>query len=159
TSQQLTPLLPGSSTCGVLITSRNRLGGLAVDSDRRFSLGPMGEKESMTLLRRVIGARRADTEPEAMRALANLCGHLPLALQIAAERLATHPHHRVKLLVDELTVEEERLEGLATNDSATVKTVFSWSYKALPVDAARMFRLIGLHTAQHVRTAAVAALV
>jgi len=158
TSQQLTPLLPGSSACGVLITSRNRLSGLAVDGDRRFTLGPMDEKESMTLLRKVIGAERADAEPEAMRALAHLCGDLPLALQIAAERVATHPHHSVQLLVDELTVEEERLEGLATDDSVTVKTVFSWSYQALPVDAARMFRLIGLHTAQHVRIGAAAAL-
>lgn len=157
-SQQVAPLLPGASACGVLITSRNRLGGLDVDSDRRFSLGPMDERESITLLRKVIGAGRADVEPEAMRTLANLCGHLPLALQIAAERVATHPYHSVKLLVDELAVKEQRLDGLVTDDSVAVKTVFSWSYQDLSADAARIFRLIGLHAGQHVRIGAAAAL-
>jgi tetratricopeptide (TPR) repeat protein len=118
----------------------------------------MAEEESITLLRKVIGADRAAAEPDAVRGLAERCGHLPLALRIAAERVATHPHHSVSLLVDELDTEGQRLDGLSTDDSIAVKTVFSWSYRDLSADAARMFRLIGLHSGSHLSTGAAAAL-
>jgi tetratricopeptide (TPR) repeat protein/transcriptional regulator with XRE-family HTH domain len=157
-SQQLEPLLPASAGCGVVVTSRKRLGGLTVTGDRRITLGPMSEEESITLLCKVIGKERASAEPDAVKALASRCGHLPLALRIAAERVATHPHHSVSLLVEELASEELRLEALATDDSVAVKTVFSWSYRDLPADAAQMFRLIGLHPGSHIRTGAAAAL-
>ncbi|HEX2133145.1 MAG TPA: tetratricopeptide repeat protein [Actinophytocola sp.] len=157
-SSQLHHLMPGSSGCAVVVTSRRRLGGLTIRGDRRITLGPMAEEESVTLLRKVIGSERAAAEPDAVRALANRCGHLPLALRIAAERVATHPHHSVSLLVEELATEDERLEALSTDDSVAVKTVFSWSYRDLPADAARMFRLIGLHVGSHVSTGAAAAL-
>lgn len=157
-SQQLAPLVPASSGCGVLVTSRKRITGIELSGDSRVTLGPMAEEESITLLRKVIGAERAAAEPEAIRALADRCGHLPLALRIAAERVATHPHHSVSLLVEELATENERLDGLSTDDSVAVKTVFSWSYRDLSADAARMFRLIGLHTGSHIRTGAAAAL-
>ncbi len=157
-SQQLEPLVPASSGCGVVVTSRKRLGGLAIRGDRRITLGPMTEEESTLLLCKVIGKERALAEPDAVRALAGRCGHLPLALRIAAERVATHPHHSMSLLVEELATEELRLEALATDDSVAVKTVFSWSYRDLSTDAARMFRLIGLHTGSHVSTGAAAAL-
>jgi tetratricopeptide (TPR) repeat protein/transcriptional regulator with XRE-family HTH domain len=157
-SQQLQPLMPASSGCGVLVTSRKRITGLAMRGDRRITLGPMSEDESITLLRKVIGTERAAAEPDAVRALADRCGHLPLALRIAAERVATHPHHSVSLLVEELATEEQRLDGLSTDDSVAVKTVFSWSYRDLSTDAARMFRLIGLHSGSHLSTGAAAAL-
>jgi tetratricopeptide (TPR) repeat protein/transcriptional regulator with XRE-family HTH domain len=157
-SLQLAPLLPASSGCGVVVTSRKRITGIELRGDSRVTLGPMAEDESVTLLRKVIGAERAAAEPEAIRALAGRCGHLPLALRIAAERVATHPHHSVSLLVEELATEDERLDGLSTDDSIAVKTVFSWSYRDLSVDAARMFRLMGLHTGPHFRTGAAAAL-
>ncbi len=157
-SQQLQPLMPASSGCGVVVTSRKRITGIEMRGDCRVTLGPMAEEESITLLRKVIGADRAAAEPEAVRALADRCGHLPLALRIAAERVATHPHHSVSLLVEELATEEQRLDGLSTDDSVAVKTVFSWSYRDLSADAARMFRLIGLHSGSHLSTGAAAAL-
>lgn len=157
-SQQLQPLMPASSGCGVVVTSRKRITGIEMRGDSRITLGPMAEEESITLLRRVIGADRTAAEPAAVRGLAERCGHLPLALRIAAERVATHPHHSVSLLVEELDTEEQRLDGLSTDDSIAVKTVFSWSYRDLSADAARMFRLIGLHSGSHLSTGAAAAL-
>jgi tetratricopeptide (TPR) repeat protein/transcriptional regulator with XRE-family HTH domain len=157
-SHDLAPLVPASSSCGVVVTSRKRITGIELRGDSRITLGPMAQEESITLLRKVIGADRAAAEPEAVRALADRCGNLPLALRIAAERVATHPHHSVSLLVEELATEEQRLDGLSTDDSVAVKTVFSWSYRDLSPEAARMFRLIGLHTGSHFRTGAAAAL-
>jgi len=157
-SLQVEPLLPGSVGCGVVVTSRKRLSGLDMRQDQRLSLGPMTERESMVLLRTVIGACRADEEPGAVQGLARRCGHLPLALRIAAERVATHPHHSVVELVEELEEEEERLDGLSTEDSVAVRNVFFWSYRDLSGEAARMFRHFGLHRGPHISVQAAAAL-
>ena len=157
-SSQVIPLLPGSAGCGVIVTGRVRLTSLDTRQEQRLTLGPLTEAESASLLRTVIGAARADEEPQAVRDLADRCGHLPLALRIAAERVATHPHHAIQTLVEELTDESERLDGLVTSDSLTVRAVFSWSYQDLGGAAARLFRLFGLHRGPHLSTAAAAAL-
>jgi tetratricopeptide (TPR) repeat protein/transcriptional regulator with XRE-family HTH domain len=158
-SRQVEHLLPGSAGCGVIVTSRMRLSGLPMRQDQRITLGPLSENESIALLRTVIGSERADDEPEATAGLARRCGHLPLALRIAAERVATHPHHSVDELADELGAEEERLDVLSTDDdSVAVRTVFSWSYRDLSGESARMFRLIGLHRGPHLSVHAAAAL-
>ncbi|MDQ3577646.1 MAG: tetratricopeptide repeat protein [Actinomycetota bacterium] len=157
-TSQVEPLLPASDGCGVILTSRNSLARLDVSQDHRTTLGPMTEDESTTLLRNVIGDARVDEEPSATRALALRCGRLPLALRIAAERVATHPHHRVHDLVEELTDEQDRLDALATEDSHAIRTVFSWSYRDLSGEAARLFRLLGLHPGPHISVGAAAAL-
>lgn len=157
-SHQLQPLVPAFAGCAVVVTSRKRLGGISICGDQRVSLGPMSEEESITLLRKVISAERAGAELDAVRALAERCGRLPLALRIAGERVVMHPHYSVGQLVDELAYEEQRLDALITDDSAAVRTVFSWSYRNLSTDGARMFRLVGLHAGAHVSTGAAAAL-
>jgi tetratricopeptide (TPR) repeat protein/DNA-binding XRE family transcriptional regulator len=157
-SRQVEQLLPGAPGCGVIVTSRRRLSGLQMRQEQRLTLGPLSEAESVALLRTVIGSDRTDDEPEATAGLARRCGHLPLALRIAAERVATHPHHSVDELADELGAEEERLDILSTEDSIAVRTVFSWSYRDLSGEAARMFRLFGLHRGTHLSVPAAAAL-
>jgi tetratricopeptide (TPR) repeat protein/transcriptional regulator with XRE-family HTH domain len=157
-SRQVEQLLPGSAGCGVIVTSRRRLSGLDMRQDQRLTLGPLSENESIALLRTVIGSERADDEPEATAGLARRCGHLPLALRIAAERVATHPHHSVDELADELGAEEERLDVLSTEDSIAVRTVFYWSYRDLSGESARMFRLFGLHRGPNMSVNAAAAL-
>ncbi|HEX3780597.1 MAG TPA: tetratricopeptide repeat protein [Pseudonocardiaceae bacterium] len=156
-SRQVMPLLPGSARCGIVVTSRTRLAGLEVSNEQRLTLGPLTERESVTLLGKVIGAARVDEEPGAVLGLAGQCGHLPLALRIAAERVATHPHHSVTELVTELADEGERL-GLSTDGSFAIRTAFSWSYRDLDGESARMFRLLGLHRGPHLSTQAAAAL-
>jgi tetratricopeptide (TPR) repeat protein/transcriptional regulator with XRE-family HTH domain len=160
-SQQVGSLLPGTAGTGAVVTSRNRLSGLAVRAGaQRVTLGPMPPGESVALLRRVIGDPRAEAEPVAVAALAVRCGHLPLALRVAAERVATRPHHAVADLVDELAEEGERLDLLATEDDATlaVRAAFSWSYHGLDPEVAAMFRLLGQHPGVGISSAAAAAL-
>jgi tetratricopeptide (TPR) repeat protein/transcriptional regulator with XRE-family HTH domain len=157
-SQQVQPLVPASAGCGVVVTSRKRLSGMAMRQDQRVSLGPMTQQESITLLRKVIGTDRTAAEPDAVASLAERCDHLPLALRIAAERVATHPHHSVGELVRDLASQGQRLDVLTTDDSIAVKTVFSWSYRDLSIEAARMFRLVGLHQGPRFSTGAAAAL-
>lgn len=144
-SQQVEPLLPGSAGCGVIVTSRRRLAGLAMRADvTRIVLAPMTPRESVALLAMLIGSPRAESERASIRALADRCGHLPLALRIAAERVTAHPYRAVGDLVDELSVEGRSLEALVTDDSVAVQTVFEWSYRNLSGAEARVFRLLGL---------------
>jgi transcriptional regulator with XRE-family HTH domain len=158
-SAQVEPLLPGSGQCAVIVTSRRRLSGMAMRTNaRQVTLGPMTGAESLLLLRNVIGDDRADAEPAAISALAKHCAHLPLALRIAAERVATHPHHPVDELLEELDADEHRLDGLATDDSLAVRSVFSWSYRDLSAESARMFRLLGVFRRGQISTPAAAAL-
>jgi tetratricopeptide (TPR) repeat protein len=160
-SEQVRPLMPGTRNCGVVVTSRKRLSGFVVRAGaHRVTLGPMSSEESVILLRRIIGAGRADAEPEAVRTLAERCGHLPLALRVAAERVAARPHHAVADLVEELAAEGERLDVLAAEDDASLalRAAFFWSYRDLGPDVARMFRLLGFHPGMEISTAAAGAL-
>ncbi|MQA88557.1 MAG: hypothetical protein GEV03_29090, partial [Streptosporangiales bacterium] len=161
--QQVRPLLPGSSRSLVVVTSRSQLSGLvARDGAHRLTLDVLTPTQATELLRRIIGSRRIKNEPDAATELARRCGHLPLALRIAGERVASRRHATVGGLVGELADEENRLSTLATDDDdeyAAVGTVFSWSYRALSPEAARAFRLLGLHAGPDMSAPAAAALV
>ncbi|AEM88586.1 tetratricopeptide repeat protein [Streptomyces violaceusniger] len=159
-SQQVKPLLMGAPSCAVIVTSRRRLTGLGVTAGaRRLSLAPMENQESLELLRGVVGGKRVDDEYDAARAVALRCAHLPLALRITAERLATHLHWPISHVADELS-SEDRLDVLADrdDDDLTVRKVFDLSYQALDEDTARMFRLLGLYPGARISAAAAAAL-
>ena len=158
-ADQVRPLLPASDWCRVLITSRSRLSGLAVrEGAQRISLDILSLRESVQLLRRAIGPRAAE-EPGATAALAELCGLHPLALRIAAERIATDWSASVRDAVEELE-RSPRLGALAVDDdeSTAVRAVFSWSYQTLPAPTRRLFRLLGLHDGPDLPLAACAAL-
>jgi tetratricopeptide (TPR) repeat protein len=157
---QVRPLLPGSPGCLAIVTSRNRLSGLvAVDGAQRLTLDKLPPVQAAALIGRAVGKERAATDTAATHRLAELCGRLPLALRITADRAAGHPHLSMTDLADELTAERDRLDALATDEQASqVRAVFSWSYRALAPNPARAFRLLGLHPGQYISTAAAAAL-
>ncbi|MFI0405838.1 AfsR/SARP family transcriptional regulator [Actinomadura sp. 3N508] len=160
-SAQLRWLLPGTGGCLAVVTSRSCLSGLVVRSGaHRVPVDVLSRDESLSLLREVMGAGRVDAEPEAAEELARLCAGLPLALRLAAERAATRPHLTLADLTKELEDEHDRLDLLAAPDDETtaVRAAFSWSYHALPPDAARTFRLLGLHPGPDISLDAVAAL-
>ena len=158
---QVRPLLPGSSRCAVLITSRVRLDGLvATVGARILTLDVMSEAESRELIVRRLGAARAQAEPEAMADLARLCAGLPLGLAIVAARAAARPGFRLAALSAELAGGDgRRLDALETADTtSSVREVFSWSYRQLSRPAARVFRLLGLHPGPDITVAAAASL-
>ncbi|MGB6164233.1 MAG: tetratricopeptide repeat protein [Pseudonocardiaceae bacterium] len=162
TPDQVRPLLPGSPTCVVVVTSRNQLSGLvARDGAHRLTLDVLPPEDAVTLLRCAVGPDRVDAEPEAAAEVARHCDYLPLALRIAAERAAARTHLRLADLAEELAVERDRLDVLtADDDEATgVRNVFSWSYHALAPETARVFRLLSLHPGPDVGVASAAALV
>jgi len=158
---QVRPLLPGSPGCVAVVTSRSRMSGLvARDGVRRVTISPLTETEAMLLLRRILGPARVDAEPMAAAEIAQRCAGLPLALRIAADRAATRRHLTLASLAGQLAAEHERLDVLTSDgdEAAAVRAVFSWSYTALPADAARMFRVLGLHPGTEISIHAAAAL-
>src|SRR6266511_3149566 len=157
-ADQVRPLLPASSTCLALITSRDRLAGLAArDGVRRVGLDRLDPAEAVALLRALLGPARVADEPAAAGALARHCAGLPLALRIAAEHAAGRPGEPLARLVAEL--DRQGLDGLDAGDEhSAVRAVFSWSYRHLPGRAAAAFRLLGLHPGRHVNRATLAAL-
>ncbi len=145
--EQVRPLLPGSPSCVVVVTSRDALAGLvARDGARRLDLGLLPPAEAVGLLRELIG-ERVDAEPEATVTLAGYCARLPLALRVAAEQAAAAPGVSLADVTSELADQQERLDLLdAAGDRLTaVRAVFSWSIRHLDDEAARAFRLLGLH--------------
>jgi DNA-binding SARP family transcriptional activator/tetratricopeptide (TPR) repeat protein/DNA-binding XRE family transcriptional regulator len=145
--EQVRPLLPGASGCLVVVTSRNRLTGLvAADGARPLTLDVLTVGEAHDLFTDRLGPDRVAAEPEAAEAVITACGRLPLALAIVAARAATHPHLPLHTLAGELRGTATGLDALSAGEPATdIRAVFSWSYQALSDDAARLFRLLGLH--------------
>lgn len=159
-SVQIKPLLPGSPSCAVVITSRNQLSNLAMSvGAQRVTLGPLSDGESTALISETVGFERARAERDAVRALARQCAYLPLAMRIVAERVAAHPRQAIGELVDELTAAGKRLDGMSVGDSDAVRTALSWSYTSVDAEAARMWRLLGLHPGLTISVAVAAALV
>ena len=145
--EQVRPLLPGSPSCVALVTSRDALAGLvARDGAHRLDLGPLPPAEAIGLLRALIG-ERVDAEPEAAATLAGYCGRLPLALRVAAELAAASAGVSLSGVTSELADQQDRLERLdaAGDRLSAVRAVFSWSVRHLDDEAARAFRLLGLH--------------
>ncbi|MCG5217809.1 BTAD domain-containing putative transcriptional regulator [Streptosporangium soli] len=134
---QVRPLLPGSATCAVLITSRPVLGHLDGIIHQRLDVLP--EDDAIELLSRIAGGRR-----EGVAEVAALCGGLPLALGIAGARLNARPDWTMRTMADRLAVQQRRLAELEVDDQA-VRATFMVSYQSLDSpEVARMFRLLGL---------------
>lgn len=159
-AQQVRPLLPGTASCAVVVTSRDRLAGLvARDGAGRIDLDVLPEPEAVTLLRTLIGAR-VDAAPAAARTLARRCAGLPLALRIVAEAATADPGLDLADLADELGDARRGLDLLdAAGDSDTaVRSVFSWSWRHLSAPGAHAFATLGLHPGRDIDGYAVAAL-
>jgi DNA-binding SARP family transcriptional activator len=157
---QVRPLLPGSASCAVLVTTRNRtpdlLGTGLVD------LGALPEAEALELFSRVAGDARVAAEPEATAEVLRACAGLPLAVRICAARLAARRQWRVATMAARLRDERRRLDELQAGD-LEVRASFQVSYDSLNGDRhragpARAFRLLGLWQGQRISLPAAAAL-
>jgi tetratricopeptide (TPR) repeat protein len=158
-ADQVRPLLPGTSTCVTLVTSRDSLGGLvAREGARRLDLDVLPVRDAVALLERLIGDRAA-ADSAMTRALALACDRLPLALRVAAEAVAGRRTEPLSGYLAELN-DQQWLDKLRTADDSrtAVRTVFSWSYRHLDADAAAGFRMAGLHPGPGFGRPAIAAL-
>ncbi|GIH16924.1 SARP family transcriptional regulator [Rugosimonospora africana] len=144
-ASQVAPLLPGSPTCTVIVTSRDRLTGLINGYGALpLQLDILDEAQARDLLARRLGEERLAGEPEAVTALVNGCGGLPLALGVVASRAALAPHLPLAAITAELHDATTRLGAFDEDDpQASLRAVLSWSYAALTGAQARLFGLLG----------------
>jgi tetratricopeptide (TPR) repeat protein len=138
---QVHPLLPGSPTCAVLITSRNPF--TVLEGANPLALDSLDRSAAVELLGKLVGPERVAAEPRAADAIARYCGYLPLALRIAGARLAARPAWPLAALGERLADERHRLTELHAGD-LEVRASFALSYTSLPSPDARAFRLLGL---------------
>ena len=142
-AEQVRPLIPGSSGCLVVVTSRNALAGLTAQGARALTLAPFTSDDAREFLVRRLGAARVEGEPAAAAELTARCAGLPLAMSVAAAHAAAHPGFPLAALAGELR--RRGLDQLETGDRKTSpRAVFSWSYDALSDAGKRMFRLFGV---------------
>jgi DNA-binding SARP family transcriptional activator len=156
---QVRPLLPGTDSL-VIVTSRHRLRGLSVrDGAHRVTLDRLAPDEAVSLLAAVLGRGRVAAERAAAARLVELCDGLPLGLAIVAER-ARGVGGLTEVMRAALD-ERARLDVFGDGDGdppTDLWVALSWSYRALPADAAAMFRSLGLHPAADIALEAAAAL-
>ncbi|SFF06794.1 DNA-binding transcriptional activator of the SARP family [Actinoplanes philippinensis] len=139
-ARQIHPFMPGDAGSALLVTSRNRL--VTVAATRRVELSTMTAAEARALLTRVIGRERADADPQQTERLIALCARLPLAVRVAAARLAARPHWSVGQLADRLDDERRRLDELAVDD-LEVRAGLAVGYRGLSPRAQLTFRALG----------------
>ncbi|HEX6472359.1 MAG TPA: BTAD domain-containing putative transcriptional regulator [Streptosporangiaceae bacterium] len=139
--RQIRPLLPGSPTCAIIITSRRHLTGLP--GAVHIELDAFDPAQATELLGRVAGMDRVAAEPAAGERISALCDRLPLALRIAAARLAAKPHWSLDRLAHRLEDERRRLDEL-THGDLEIRGSIGLSYQGLSPAAQRAFRLLGL---------------
>ncbi|WP_327365410.1 ATP-binding protein [Streptomyces sp. NBC_01217] len=138
---QVRPLLPSAGAAMVVITSRRMLTGL--ESVHRLPLGELAPADAATFLSALVGRERADADATALAEVADRCAHLPLALRVAGNWLATRTGWSVRRLADRLALEERRLDTLTAGD-LHLSAAFDLSYRQLTPTAARLFRLLAL---------------
>lgn len=138
---QARPLLPGSPSCAVVVTSRRRLTGLEGASS--VDLEVFDPEQAAALLARLAGPQRVAGEPQAAEEIVRWCGYLPLAVRVAGARLAAHPHWGLGQLAGRLADQRERLDELASGD-LDVRASVELSYTELDPQAAQALRMLGL---------------
>jgi tetratricopeptide (TPR) repeat protein len=158
-ADQVRPLLPGSPGCMVLVTSRSQLTGLVVEGARPVPLDVLDAQAAAELVTGRLGAERAQREAAAVTAIVEHSARLPLALSVTCARAVARPGLRLADLAAELADARGRLDALRTGEETTdLRAVFSWSADKLSEQAARMFRLLGLHHGPDISVAAAASL-
>lgn len=139
--RQVEPLLPGSPTCSVIVTSRTRLTMPAAATT--LDIGPLDHREAVELLTRAIGRERAATESGDIARLADLCAGEPLALRLAAGRLRARPHWPVRGLVARLSDSGRRLAELSSGGLDLVAMIDE-IWRRLSPPARRLLRQVSL---------------
>ncbi|QUQ72259.1 AfsR/SARP family transcriptional regulator [Kutzneria sp. CA-103260] len=157
---QVAPLLPGGTSCTVLVTSRHRLGGLvAAHGAQPLALGGFDPGDARALLTCRLGQDKVAAEPAAVDELVRHCAGLPLALGIVAARAASHPDFGLAAVADEMAPASARLDALDVGElTANLRAAFTASYNALSDGVALMFCQLGLVPGPDISVSAAASL-
>ena len=121
------PALERTRPSLVVVTTRWRITGLAIEGAKFLDLDTLGEPAARDLLIRMIGEKRASTAADDIRTLVRLCGCMPLAVCVTGARLAAHPRWPLGRAVADLVSEHGRLSALSISDDLSVRAAFDTS--------------------------------
>ncbi|MDI5974014.1 BTAD domain-containing putative transcriptional regulator [Streptomyces sp. SL13] len=138
---QVRPLIPGTPTCRLVMTTRARTAALL--GTAVFELDVLGTGDGVELLAAMIGRQRVRAEPREAGELVGLCGGLPLALEGAAARLVARPHRTIGDLVALLRDERHRLDQL-NGQGVDVRATLLRGYRTAPPVARALFARLGM---------------
>ena len=151
---QVRPLLPVAGQCLVLVTTRRALPEVGA---RTLTLDLLPVDDAVTLFRRIAGEGRTPDVAQVTAAV-GLCGRLPLAIQLAAARVARDPLPGLAGLIEELSPPPARPGGAGAAARPEVTAAFDLSYGALEPGHQRFFRRLGISPCAGVSLPAAAAL-
>lgn len=159
-ADQIEPLLPAGSSSFVLVTSRIRLDALVARTGARMlTLGTLAADAAEQVIEHMAGSAAHQKDRELRKKLARLCGHLPLALRIAAARLAGNPQWTVADLVAELADERSRLDAFDLEEADhSVRAALDVTYRSLRPELSETVRHLGLFPGARIGPHPVAAL-
>lgn len=140
-ADQIRSLVESSPNAIVIITSRQPLA--TVDGVVLYKVETLDPAASTTLLSTVSGRDPEALTEQTASQVAEVCGHLPLAIRIAAAILKKRPYWSVDRLLSELRSERHRLSAL-TVDDLSVRSSFDLTYNALDHEEQRAFRMSAL---------------
>ncbi len=154
--EQVRPLIPGGESCVTLVTSRWSMSQLT--EARCVRLGELADTDATAVLAASLGEARVAAEPTAIATIVAACAGLPLALRIAAARLAARPGWPLGYLAGLLADEPSRLDELSYG-RLSVRASLAGAYRELaaaprtsvpagcaarrPLTAEVVFRLLG----------------
>ena len=133
---QVRPLLAWSMHSQILVTSRARLLGL--DGAHHADLDAFTRSESVNLIRGLVGEAMTRSEHEAQVRLAELCDDLPLALTIAARKIAAQPGQSVFRMTRQLAAGTNVIQWLRVGD-VSLSDALKSAYERLNPPATRVF--------------------
>ncbi|MFJ9951196.1 AfsR/SARP family transcriptional regulator [Kitasatospora sp. NPDC091207] len=158
-AEDIADLLPTGPDCAGVITSRSSLEDVVVtEGAALLRLGALPAEDALGLLEHLLTPARVRAEPEAAAKVAELCDRLPLALRIAAARLAAQPGWAIADLVPELADERTRLQALDTQGTSSVRSALALTVRRLSATAVQLLALLAAHPGPETDAHAAAAL-
>lgn len=141
---QIDQVLSNDRVHRTVVTSRDTLS--SIPAARIVEVAVLRPADAIQLVadaitRRLTSDNRLD-DHVAAHELVQLCGYLPLALQIVAALMADEPKRETREFVDELDAERTRLAGLEYDANWSVRAAFDLSYRRLAEDLQSLFRLL-----------------
>ncbi|MBT8227540.1 MAG: tetratricopeptide repeat protein [Dactylosporangium sp.] len=158
-TRQVLPLVPATTGCGAIVTSRRRL--VALDDAGRLSLDTLAAGDAAALFRSIVGTARLTGEADADRLVGEIvevCARLPLAVRIVAARHRARDRQTLRDLARRLKSTRTTLAELDDGDRS-VAASFQLSLDDLPEDVRTAFGLLAVHPGPDFDTFAAAALI
>ena len=142
TLDQLLMLVPPTTACQLVATSRHQMVALAAHhAVQAFHIEPLSPRATRDLLARIVGTERL-REPAADKVV-QWCGGWPLAARLAGTRLAARPWQSLESFVDEL---DDLTDLVLDDDPRSVRAALVSAHDTLSPGAAHLFGRLGLNS-------------